>query len=96
MRDPARHADLHHQAGESCAAHIRAMLKFHQMGIPRGGLREQHPPGGAEHGVSNAFDFPGFVPASIRPLFCEGKKDLPGRLTRPEFQSGGIFGLRFR
>ena len=26
-----------------------------------------------EHGLENAFDFPGFVPAYIRPLFCEGK-----------------------
>ena len=35
-------------------------------------LRQQHPPDGQEEGVDNAFDFPGFVPAYIRPLFCRG------------------------
>ena len=37
-------------------------------------LRQQHPPGRLDdRGVKNAFDFPGFVPAYIRPLFCRGK-----------------------
>ena len=36
-------------------------------------LRQQHPRTAQEAGVDNAFDFPGFVPAYIRPLFCEGK-----------------------
>ena len=35
-------------------------------------LRQQHPSDGEGHGVQNAFDFPGFVPAYIRPLFCRG------------------------
>jgi urocanate hydratase len=35
-------------------------------------LWQQHPPGGLDEGVANAFDFPGFVPAYIRPLFCRG------------------------
>jgi urocanate hydratase len=35
-------------------------------------LRQQHPPDGQGRGRRNAFDFPGFVPAYIRPLFCRG------------------------
>jgi urocanate hydratase len=73
MQDPARHADLREQAGESCAAHVRAMLDFHKMGVPVVDYGNNIRQVALEHGVSNAFDFPGFVPAYIRPLFCEGK-----------------------
>ncbi len=73
MQDPARHADLREQAGESCAAHVRAMLEFHQMGVPVVDYGNNIRQVALEHGVLNAFDFPGFVPAYIRPLFCEGK-----------------------
>lgn len=46
-------------------------------GVPAAGradlrLWQQHPPDGQGRGVANAFDFPGFVPAYIRPLFCRG------------------------
>jgi urocanate hydratase len=56
----------------SMAAQVRAMLAFHQMGVPTfdygNNLRQM----ALEAGVGNAFDFPGFVPAYIRPLFCRG------------------------
>jgi len=72
-KDPARHADLEEQAAESCAAHVRAMLEFHKMGVPVVDYGNNIRQVALEHGVDNAFDFPGFVPAYIRPLFCEGK-----------------------
>jgi urocanate hydratase len=57
----------------SMAVHVRAMLDFHNAASCRPRLRQQHPPGGeGRRGVANAFDFPGFVPAYIRPLFCRG------------------------
>ena len=50
-----------------------AMLDFHERGRADARLRQQHPPDGARTRAStNAFDFPGFVPAYIRPLFCRG------------------------
>jgi urocanate hydratase len=49
------------------------MLKFHQMGVPVVDYGNNIRQVALDHGVSNAFDFPGFVPAYIRPLFCEGK-----------------------
>ncbi|ODN42284.1 urocanate hydratase [Piscirickettsia litoralis] len=59
-------------AKESMAIHVKAMLEFHKLGIPTfdygNNLRQM----ALEAGVKNAFDFPGFVPAYIRPLFCEG------------------------
>jgi urocanate hydratase len=59
-------------AKASMAVQVRAMLAFHQMGVPTfdygNNLRQM----ALEAGVGNAFDFPGFVPAYIRPLFCRG------------------------
>ena len=58
---------------DSMAAHIRAMLEFQRAGAEvfdyGNNLRQR----AFDHGVSDAFEFPGFVPAYIRPLFCEGK-----------------------
>jgi urocanate hydratase len=71
--DPARHAELRDAAGRSCAAHVRAMLEFHQMGIPVVDYGNNIRQVAQDYGVANAFDFPGFVPAYVRPLFCEGK-----------------------
>jgi urocanate hydratase len=51
-----------------------AMLDFWRAGVPDARLRQQHPPDGAGHGVKDAFAFPGFVPAYIRPLFCRGPR----------------------
>ncbi len=72
-QDPSRHAELREAAARSCAAHVRAMLAFHEMGVPTVDYGNNIRQVALEHGVPNAFDFPGFVPAYVRPLFCEGK-----------------------
>jgi urocanate hydratase len=72
-QDPSRHAELREAAAQSCAAHVRAMLAFHRMGVPTVDYGNNIRQVALEHGVADAFDFPGFVPAYIRPLFCEGK-----------------------
>ena len=59
-------------AKESMAIHVSAMLKFHEKGIPTLDYGNNIRQMALEKGVRNAFDFPGFVPAYIRPLFCEG------------------------
>jgi urocanate hydratase len=59
-------------ARESMAVHVRAMLDFHAMGIPTVDYGNNIRQMAFEDGVENAFDFPGFVPAYIRPLFCRG------------------------
>jgi urocanate hydratase len=72
QRDPARHAALKQAAGESCARHVRAMLEFHAMGIPTVDYGNNLRQVAQDFGVANAFDYPGFVPAYVRPLFCRG------------------------
>ncbi|MCD4533350.1 urocanate hydratase [Nocardioides sp. cx-169] len=61
------------RARESMAAHVRAMVGFQDRGAEvfdyGNSIRDEARQGGCER----AFDFPGFVPAYIRPLFCEGK-----------------------
>ncbi len=69
-RDP----DTYKRASmQSMADHIQAMLEFQRRGAEvfdyGNNLRQR----AFEQGVKDAFDFPGFVPAYIRPLFCEGK-----------------------
>ncbi|AMS43073.1 urocanate hydratase [Aminobacter aminovorans] len=59
-------------ARASMAVHVRAMLDFHKMGIPTVDYGNNIRQVAKEEGVENAFDFPGFVPAYIRPLFCRG------------------------
>lgn len=59
-------------AKKSMAEHVRAMLYFHGMGIPTFDYGNNIRQMAFEEGVANAFDFPGFVPAYIRPLFCQG------------------------
>jgi len=71
--DAAQHERLRKAAAESCAAHVRAMLAFHKMGISTVDYGNNIRQVALEQGVTDAFDFPGFVPAYIRPLFCEGK-----------------------
>ena len=69
-QDPAQFEEL---SAQSMAAHVEAMLAFQAAGSEvfdyGNNLRQR----AFEYGVQNAFDFPGFVPAYIRPLFCEGK-----------------------
>lgn len=67
------HAELTAAAAASCAVHVQAMLDFQAMDIPVVDYGNNIRQVAMEHGISNAFDFPGFVPAYIRPLFCEGK-----------------------
>jgi urocanate hydratase len=71
--DPSMHAKLTAEAGHSCAVHVQAMLDFQAMGLPVVDYGNNIRQVAKENGVANAFDFPGFVPAYIRPLFCEGK-----------------------
>jgi len=59
-------------ARRSIAEHVRAMLAFHRMGIPTVDYGNNIRQVALEEGVADAFDFPGFVPAYIRPLFCRG------------------------
>ncbi|HET9350450.1 MAG TPA: urocanate hydratase [Burkholderiales bacterium] len=60
-------------ARESIASHVQAILQFKAMGIPcvdyGNNIRQE----AKNAGVKNAFDYPGFVPAYIRPMFCVGK-----------------------
>jgi urocanate hydratase len=59
-------------AVESMAVHVRAMLEFNTMGVPTFDYGNNIRQVAADQGVDNAFDFPGFVPAYVRPLFCRG------------------------
>jgi urocanate hydratase len=68
--DPEKYVEL---SMESMARHVQAMLDFQNKGSIvfdyGNNIRQQ----AFNHGLKKAFDFPGFVPAYIRPLFCEGK-----------------------
>jgi urocanate hydratase len=66
-------AGVERAAKESMAAHVRAMLDFHRAGVPTLDYGNNIRQFAKEVGVDDAFDFPGFVPAYIRPLFCRGK-----------------------
>ncbi|WP_090129006.1 urocanate hydratase [Limnohabitans sp. Rim11] len=72
QKDPSRHAALTAAAGQSCATHVKALLAFHEMGIPTVDYGNNLRQVAKDYGVDNAFDYPGFVPAYIRPLFCQG------------------------
>ena len=70
MSDPEKYKKM---AMDSMSKHVRAMLDFQRAGSEvfdyGNNIRQQ----AYNNGVSDAFEFPGFVPAYIRPLFCEGK-----------------------
>ena len=68
-RDPAAVASA---AKRSMASHVRAMLDFHRAGVPTVDYGNNIRQMALEEGVADAFSFPGFVPAYIRPLFCRG------------------------
>jgi urocanate hydratase len=65
--------EYHRRSMDSMALHVTAMLEFKHRGAEvfdyGNNLRQR----AFDHGVQNAFEFPGFVPAYIRPLFCQGK-----------------------
>jgi urocanate hydratase len=69
VSDPAAVAAA---ARKSIARHVRAMLDFAKQGIPTFDYGNNIRQVAKDEGVENAFDFPGFVPAYIRPLFCRG------------------------
>jgi urocanate hydratase len=66
------HGGLKRAAAAGCAAHVQAMLDFQAMGIPTVDYGNNIRQVALDHGVKNAFAFPGFVPAYVRPLFCRG------------------------
>ena len=59
-------------AKESIAAEVRAMLAFYRMGVPTVDYGNNIRQMAKDEGVEDAFAFPGFVPAYVRPLFCRG------------------------
>ena len=59
-------------AKQSMRVHVEAMLAFQQMGVPTFDYGNNIRQMAFDEGCSNAFDFPGFVPAYVRPLFCRG------------------------
>jgi urocanate hydratase len=71
--DSAQHAALTEAARASIKTHVEAMLAFQAQDIPTVDYGNNIRQVAFDAGVANAFAFPGFVPAYIRPLFCEGK-----------------------
>jgi len=76
------------RAKASMADHVRAMLAFQTSGSVTFDYGNNIRAFAQEAGVANAFDFPGFVPAFIRPLFCEGKG--PFRVAALSGETGDI------
>lgn len=72
LRDsnPAKYIEMSYA---SMVEHVRLMLEMQAMGAVTFDYGNNLRGRALERGVKNAFDFPGFVPAYIRPLFCEGK-----------------------
>jgi urocanate hydratase len=68
-RDPSR---VEGEARASMAKHVEAMLAYRQMGVPTFDYGNNIRQVAKDEGISHAFDFPGFVPAYVRPLFCRG------------------------
>ena len=68
-RDPAAVAEA---ARHSMARHVEAMLAYRERGVPTFDYGNNIRQEALDDGVANAFDFPGFVPAYVRPLFCRG------------------------
>ncbi len=63
---------VEHAAKRSMVDHVSAMLAFHRMGVPTLDYGNNIRQMAKDEGLTDAFDFPGFVPAYIRPLFCRG------------------------
>ena len=68
--DPARYIELSY---DSMKLHVELMLQLQKMGAITFDYGNNIRARAKERGLEDAFDFPGFVPAYIRPLFCEGK-----------------------
>ncbi len=65
-------ASVERAARSSMAVHVRAMLDFHAAGVPTFDYGNNLRQVAFDEGVADAFSFPGFVPAYVRPLFCRG------------------------
>lgn len=72
LRDENRHA-FRQMVAEAMRRHVELILQFQERGAVAFDYGNNLRAGAQEAGLSNAFDYPGFVPAFIRPLFCEGK-----------------------
>ncbi|MBW4837657.1 MAG: urocanate hydratase [Staphylococcaceae bacterium] len=70
QEDPKKYVEL---SEASMAKHVELMLEFQKNGAVAFDYGNNIRQVAYNNGVENAFDFPGFVPAYIRPLFCEGK-----------------------
>jgi urocanate hydratase len=70
--DESQFVRLREAAAKSCALHVQAMIDFVDMGVPTVDYGNNIRQVAFDQGVKRAFDFPGFVPAYIRPLFCRG------------------------
>jgi urocanate hydratase len=68
-RDPGK---VEAAARASMAVHVEAMLAYRAMGVPTFDYGNNIRQVAKDEGVAHAFDFPGFVPAYVRPLFCRG------------------------
>ena len=73
QHDASQHARLKLDAAKSCAVHVQAMLDLKAMGVYAVDYGNNIRQVAKDQGVVNAFDFPGFVPAYVRPQFCEGR-----------------------
>lgn len=65
-------AGTSHAAKQSMRKHVEAMLAFHAMGVPTFDYGNNIRQMAKDEGLTEAFAFPGFVPAFVRPLFCRG------------------------
>jgi urocanate hydratase len=79
---------VEHAAKRSMVDHVSAMLAFHRMGVPTLDYGNNIRQMAKDEGLADAFDFPGFVPAYIRPLFCRGVGPFRWAALR---RSGGYF-----
>lgn len=70
QRDPKAYTE---KSLDSIARHVEGMLRLQKMGAVTFDYGNNIRTFAFQHGVKNAYDFPGFVPAYIRPLFCEGR-----------------------
>ena len=70
---PARSQCLPEQSLDAMARHVEGMLRLQKMGAVTFDYGNNIRTFAFQRGVKNAYDFPGFVPAYIRPLFCEGR-----------------------
>ncbi len=66
--------------------HVELMIELQNLGAITFDYGNNIRARAQERGLTNAFDFPGFVPAYIRPLFCEGKGPFPLGSTQWRFR----------